>query len=429
MAKKKVSPLAHQKLQAAHRKKAYMQKLRYFCTLIGGESLYDELPGKILEMIYCVRGGPFKIRVKEGEKITRRFVRIMYTYLDEAMKEYTLDLYPDGDTKVTLSDYYQYIYPMEIMSMVVGLSFNGRDKLAVLREHADRRYADYLYQTATIITAVCATLCDLNKRSLYTFVYEKIVNTDRLPKNMEKLKYQLLTIGTHPLDVRYVKLDGDWRPVCQAGEIAHDMGECYFLPTDVLLQRLEIPGAGPDETAPVYIQQHAINRIIQRAYCAYPSIALLVVSRSFLRKRRIIPTGKNQYLIECFYEDIKIGYFVATYVDGILVIRTFLLLTQSGTPESRRLEELTGLQKKDIAYLAMDDLRTLANSDIIDDGEVRDIFIKAGCESILELCRRVKEGRESALSLSGTSRELSKLILEYIQLGAKDEEYFVNDEN
>ncbi|MDR2138084.1 MAG: hypothetical protein LBP50_00805 [Tannerella sp.] len=430
MAKKKVNIHAQHKLQAAQRKNVYMQKLRYYCTVIGDASWQHILPKPVMEIIYGLRGGPFKIRVAKGEKITKRFVKMLYTYINDEMKSNTLNLFSEGDKKVSLSDYYQYIYPIETICFTKDLLFKGKEKFDAFHACSDRRYEEYLYYTTQIISCICSALNDLNKRCLYTFVYDKVIHTERLPENSESLKYQLVTIATRPLEVRQVKIGEEKRLVCQVGEIVHDFDQSTFIPAEAPLRYLKIPGAKAGEKAPVYIQQHAIDRIMQRAYCSYPSVVLLIISRTFMDKRRIISTGKNQYLIECFYEDLKIGYFAATYVDGILVIRTFLIITHSGTPEGKKLEALTGLQKKDKTYLAIDDLRTLANSDIIDDEEIRELFIKAGCESILELCRRVKNGWEYLLSLDKTTQngELSKLLHEYIQLGAKDEEYFVNDD-
>jgi hypothetical protein len=428
MAKKKVNQYAQNKLLAAQRKKAYMQKLRLCLARIGHPEWFDLLPKSVLELIYGIRGGPFKIRVAQGEKITKRFVKMFYLFIDDGMKSLTMCLHPDttDEREILLADYYQYLFPMETVLMVKDYSFKGKEIFDAFCEDADKRFGRYLSHTMSFISAVCCACNDLSKHYVYTFVYDKAVNADRLPKDRDSLKYQLLTLGTHPLDVRHVKIGGEKRLICQIGEFVLE----EFVPVEVSLQKLRIPSAKADEKIPVYIQQHAVDRIMKRAYCSYPSVVLLLVSRAFSEDRKIIPWG-SQYLIECFYDDLKIGYFAATYIDGLLVIRTFLLITHSGTPEGQKLEELTGLQRKDKAYLSIDDLRTLANSDIIDDGEIRDIFVKAGCESILKLCRQVRDGREyHALSLEGATqnRELSKMIHEYIHSDANDEDYFVNDE-
>jgi hypothetical protein len=331
---------------------------------------------------------------------------------------------------VNLFDYFLYVLPMEAMLLSGSEEayFKGQEKFDELREAAENNYAEYLRRATGIIHNACFAFCDLSKRYLYTFTYE--VGDCATPYNPDCRKHQVVTIGAMPLDVRHVKINEERRSVCQIGEVTHNNNTSSFRPAEVLLQRLEIPGAQPGEKAPVYIQQHAVDRIMSRAYCTFPGTVGSLVDKAFSHNRKIIHTGKDQYLVECFYDDVKIGYFSAMYVDGIFVIRTFLLITHSSTPEGRKLEQLTGLQKRDKTYLAIDDLRSLANSDIIDDPAIEQLFIKAGCESIVELCRRVRCGYEYGWlwDKNTQSRELSKLITEYIQLGANDEEYFENDD-
>ncbi|MDR1102917.1 MAG: hypothetical protein LBL42_04075 [Tannerella sp.] len=435
MAKKKANIHAQQqKLQAVQRRKAFMQKLRSYCAMIGDASWFDLIPEYFRDTVYYNRGTSFTIRVEEGAKITKRFVKILYAHIDEEMKRETVELLPGSGKRVNLFDYYQVIYPLEAMLLTKRASFRGHETFRELYDSAEERCLEHFRQIVNIIYCACYVFCDLSKHCLYTFTYNRTDKPDhfsgRDSRDLDSRKRQIVTIGTLPLDVRHVKIDGERRPVCLVGEVRHHDNISTIEPSEVLLQRLRIPGAKPGQKAPVYVQQHAVDRIMQRVYCALPGLVASLIFKAFSSKRKIIPSGKNHYLVECYYDDMKIGYFLAVYVDGILVIRTFLLITHSGTPEGRKLEELTGLQQRDRAYLALDDLRSLANSDIIDDPEVRKIFIKAGCGSILEVCKRVKWGYDDGWLWDRTiqNRELSKMILEYIRLGAGDEDYFVNDD-
>jgi hypothetical protein len=430
MAKKKVNRMQQQKLLSAQHRKAFMQKLRQYCAMMGDGSLFDVLPAHILETIYCNRGISCKIRVAEGAKITKRFVKILYTHIGEQLKSETLEFLPLSIAEVNLFDYFLVVWPLEalLLSKSEKSFFNGWEKFEELRSAAAVNYVEYDQRVKQILHNACFAFCDLSKHYLYTYTYELRDNFSK--RNQDARKIQLITIDTLPLDVRHVKINEEWRTVCQVGQVDYDGETAVLTPVEVPLQRLNIPGAKPDEKAPVYIQQHAIDRIMTRAYCAFPGTVESLIHKAFYHNRKIISDGKDRYLIECFYDDMKIGYFSAVYVDGILVIRTFLLLTHSSTPEGRKLEQLTGLQKRDKIYLAIDDLRSLVNSDIIDNPDVKKIFIDAGCISIIDLCQRVQWGYEYGWlwNKNTQSRELSKLILEYIQLGANDKEYFVNDD-
>jgi hypothetical protein len=429
MAKKKANHMQQQKLLSAQHRKVFMQKLRTYCGMINNDaSTFDLLPKHILNAIYDNRGISCKIRVAEGAKITKRFVRILYTHVCEQLKSKTLEFLPNSGAKVNLFDYFLVVWPLEavLLSAPEKGFFKGQERFEKLRDAAINNYEEYDRRVKKILHLACYAFCDLSKRYLYTYTYDLQDNASE----RDFRKIQIVTIGALQLDVRHVKIGEEWRTVCQVGQVDYHGEATILTPAEVPLQRLGITGAKPDEKAPVYIQQHAVERIMTRAYCTFPGTVESLVHKAFYYKRKIIRTGKDRFLIACFYDDVKIGYLSAVYVDGMLVIRTFLLLTHSSTPEGRKLEQLTGLQKRDTIHLAIHDLRTLANSDIIDNPDVKKLFIDAGCEPIIELCYRVRMGYEHGWLWDKTtqSHELSRMILEYIRLGAADEEYFVNND-
>ena len=81
----------------------------------------------------------------------------------------------------------------------------------------------------------------------------------------------------------------------------------------------------------------------------------------------------------------KIGYFVANIVDGCVFIRTFLFITNTGTPEGKRLEKLTGLKKLDKKYLAIDRMSTFMNSDLAENPEIQKLLANSNCQSVIDL--------------------------------------------
>ncbi|MDR0700357.1 MAG: hypothetical protein LBG28_14255 [Tannerella sp.] len=227
-----------------------------------------------------------------------------------------------------------------------------------------------------IIHNACFAYDDLSKWALYTFKLDArhvIHVVDR--KTYDGIWQQTITLVLHPLDVRYVTIRDDARPMIQMGNIVHSVSDASLRPTTVSLKRLHVnEPSGGDREIPVHIQQHAINRTMQRACCVFPGSVLSLIDNAFEENRKIICESGNRYLIECYSYDIKLGYFVGMYVDGIFVIFTFLLITHNGTPEGRKLAELTGLQRQDMTFLAIDDLKTLINSDIRHDERITQIF-------------------------------------------------------
>ncbi|MDR0757268.1 MAG: hypothetical protein LBF85_05405 [Tannerella sp.] len=419
-----------QKLQAIQHRKLFMERLRKFCTLVGdGEPLFDLLPRFVLDAIYENRCTTPKIRVAKDVKITKRFVRIFYSYLEKDMKSNGIDLLIPGFAKrVSLVDYYQVAFPLECVLQSKTCYFMGREKFDAFCTCIEERYHKYVEEFVNTVHCICHAYCDLSKRILYTFEYEMQRTMTVIDgKSYTGVIYQIITLGTYPLEVRHVAIHGDRRLVVQTGEIVHRDNVSSLNPTTVPLRRLHVADPSGKKEIPVYVQQHAIDRTMQRACCIEPGSVPALIHNAFYHKRKIIREG-DRYLVECFYYDIKIGYFVGTIVDGLFVILTFLFITHSSTPEGRKLAALTGLKREDMAFLAIDNLKTLINSDIADDERIARIFTEAGCESILKMNFQLSIGYYDWLwDDTKQDSELSKLIAEYIQLGDSDEDYFENE--
>ncbi|MDR1456395.1 MAG: hypothetical protein LBJ01_12140 [Tannerella sp.] len=427
--KKKVNSHAQQKLLIMQHKKLYLERLRKVCAQIGdGEFLFDLLPSYARDAVYENRGATLKIRVDKGAKITKRFVKIMYSHLEKEMKNKRMELMVPGIVEyVNLIDYFQLILPLEAVLTSVP-RFSGREKFDAFILNMNERYEKYHKDLIYIVHCACHAYCDLSKRGLYTFTFVEQRSSNVVDrKSYTGMLYQIITLGLYPLEVRHVTIHGDRRPVVQTGEVKHNNNISGLTPTTVPLKRLLVKDPSGQTNVPVYIQQHAVDRIMQRACCIFPGSVPSLVNEAFNKKRKIIREG-DKYLVECYYYDIKIGYFVGMLVDGIFVVLTFLLITHSGTPEGRKLTKLTGLQRSDITFLAIDDLKTLINSDIRYDERIAQIFIDAGCESILQMNFQLSIGNYDWLwDDAKQDAELSKLIAEYIQLGNTDEEYFENE--
>ncbi|MDR1561745.1 MAG: hypothetical protein LBS54_01490 [Dysgonamonadaceae bacterium] len=426
--KKKTNVYVQQKIQAAKHQKIFMERLRNLCTTIGnGEQLFDLLPYYVTNTIYVNRGAAIKIRVEPGAKITKRFVKIMYAHIDQETKKKKINiLLPGRDIEVSLSEYNQYILPLETVLLNVP-EFHGKEKFDDFVKCWEDRYRSYIQGLIGIVNNTCYAYSDIGRKKFYTFQYNEHRAYNGCGKNEHTgMLYQVITLGIYKLDIKHVTINGDSRPAVQTGEIQHSYNQSTLLPTTVLARRLGLKTLGSKEI-PVYVQQHAVERTMQRACCVYPGCVHSMINKAFINKHQIIREGER-YLIECYDNDIKIGYFVGIYVEEILVIRTFLLITHSGTPEGRKLSELTGLQRSDISFLAIDDLKTLINSDIVHDSRVLQIFLEAGCESILDMNFMLHRGDFAWLKDEAKQNiKLAEMITEYIQLGDSDEEYFEND--
>jgi hypothetical protein len=425
--KKKANHYAQAKIQAIRHRKAYYEQLRNICNYIfDGEPLIDLLPKSAMDAIYENRMAAFKIRVEPGTKITKRFVKILRAHIDNEQKNKKLDLMiPGKDKKVSIQDYCRYVNPLEgVIDSYPDLPWKEKFKDFTL--NIENRIRENTIEFAHIVNNACYAYCDLSKQALYKYKFDQH-RTYYEDEDKTGLFYYIITLGLLPLDVRHVEIRGKIRPVVNTGSVKHEYNVSRLIPVTFPLHLLGIDDPTGNTEVPVYIQQHAVNRTMQRACCTFPGNVPSLIDGAFVKDRKFIREG-DRYLVECYYYEIKIGYFVGMYIDGIFVILTFLLITHASTPEGRKLSELTGLQRDDISFLAIDDLKTLINSDINYDERIERIFIEAGCESILEMNFQVSIGDFYWLyDASKQAAEFSKMLAEYIQLGDSDEEYFENE--
>ena len=90
-------------------------------------------------------------------------------------------------------------------------------------------------------------------------------------------------------------------------------------------------------------------------------------------------------LIEYRIYGTRTGYFKIDIVGNIVVVRTFLFLTNNGTPEGELLGKNTGLKMLDKKYLLIDKLSTFISSDIGTSPQLKKIFCDSGCQSLFDL--------------------------------------------
>jgi hypothetical protein len=119
--------------------------------------------------------------------------------------------------------------------------------------------------------------------------------------------------------------------------------------------------------------------------------------------------SSHDMLIEYRIFGTKAGYFVVDVVDGIVIVKTFLFLTNNGTPEGALLWKNTGLKMLDKKYLAIDKLSTFITSDIVKNEQINKIFTDAGCESLLELHSKIND-----ICTKRSSQSTCSLMLDYL---------------
>lgn len=134
----------------------------------------------------------------------------------------------------------------------------------------------------------------------------------------------------------------------------------------------------------VYIQHHALQRLEERLGIL-PGVIHHAIYELFGDKELVYQNQGASSLVEFRLYGVKIGYLVCSLAEDKIVIRTFLFLTNDGTPEGKRLSELTKLELLDKAYLGIDTLEGFLSFNIAEDARLSALFTEAGCGGLLDL--------------------------------------------
>ena len=137
---------------------------------------------------------------------------------------------------------------------------------------------------------------------------------------------------------------------------------------------------------PVYVQSHAIKKLHERVPISDGSFVHDAMWQS-LRSPKVTRNHKGEYLIEYWFFDYKLGYFVAEVVEQSILVTTFLFLTMQGTPEAISLFDHLRLRRPDIEQLGLDSLQSFLFTDLQTDQELVRIFEKCGCGHMLKMAR------------------------------------------
>ena len=188
---------------------------------------------------------------------------------------------------------------------------------------------------------------------------------------------ELQVHSTKPEVISYT-IDGNNRPLYRVGWGVKD----DFQWSALKLKNIKLEGYNINIPVDVYIQSHALHRLEERIDClCYPFLQYQLYIT--LKNPEIINFEGNS-LLEYKINDTKYGYFVLEYIEGIIVIKTFLFLTNNGTPEGKKLKEISGLNKLDKQYWAIDKLSTFLSKEFINNESLKELFTEAGCKQLFE---------------------------------------------
>jgi hypothetical protein len=365
-----LNPLASQ----AKHKRDYLSRLKIVCDKLVGPGWFDLIPAEDIDVIYQKRYPSLTIKNAPGAVIDsarwQTYRETLSTLLDapafDAMEQ-------NIPLKTMLSEGLTLIH---FVSMMAESRFPRSEELrAVFKPFLITTNGYYSY----IADQVAALLFLMDVRN--GNYKDGFLHADRTQTNIGKVPATANTIFVHlfkPI-IDKVVIEGSKREIIAVNR---------FVPRGVSLQVKFRPSAiglqsATDDPLPVYIQRHAIQRLDERLGLQANNVHSHLFFSLFEQPVNYV-LGNGCTLIEFNMYEYKVGYLLTTLHGDKLVIRSFLFLTNDGTPEGRKLRALTGLAKYDKKYLGIDKLSTFTAYRIHEDEALSALFKEAGCSSLLD---------------------------------------------
>jgi len=381
--KKKPQTQQDQKHLATQYRADFFCKMKRIIDSVCGADIYPLIPQYILDDAYLCRSAPFKFKIEYNSNVPTKTLNDAKAILPNLIKKQNI-LLPPNNLEITLYDFYTVVFTIIILnSRIADTTFAHAAKVKealqfFVNDTATNEIANQ--HMHSILYTYNLYECDLRK-TLFWYKYDMII-----PKIFPSETENFIIINSTTPETITVVVDGNARPAIRVGWAFAFIGaEWLSLKPSVLGFKspfAEIP-------LKVYIQSHAINRLLERIDCFWSGYIQFNIHSSLVAPI-IAHDTNNNLLIEFRIFGTKAGYFRADVVEGIILIRTFLFITNNGTPEGQLLEKNTGLQKFDKKYLAIDKLSTFMNSDLDKNVEVQQIFINAGCQCLIDLYNNMK---------------------------------------
>ncbi|MDR1678669.1 MAG: hypothetical protein LBR81_02720 [Prevotellaceae bacterium] len=404
---KKITPHQQQKILDAQLKKAFRERLRKMCEIIGDKSYFNVLPPLFIDILYTLRGYSLRVLPWKDSVVPKAFLKDLEAILRHWSNNTQLEVIEGSGKTVSGEDFIHVLQSFAKMFEFEVVPFEGMELFDPLVKNYKRIYHTYFNSLVRLAEAVIMLEMDL---SAAQHTYHIHINVDE-----ESLRGKFsIELEKVELDTVYVTFNGNSRLCTRVGLIR----DTQLIYPDIPVSKFDPQSKFGKLNVPVYIQPHALKRIAERTGIPTPGLINFHIFQALMVPSISIKEDGGM-LIEFYIENLKVGYLLADLTDGMIIIRTFLFLTNNGTPEGKKLEELTGLQKDDKKYWGIDNLQALTHSDILENDEICSIFRQAGCEPLLQLCEKMQKEEylwKGIYAEENTNiSHVSSAILDYLQ--------------
>ena len=372
--KKNVAPV-----NRAKHKREYIESFLKFANSMGFSEISEDLTENRKGLIYNLRITQPRIIIDASENTcdNRKMVESdINEFLDDT-HIWKNPVYPT----ITRREFY--VQGFQLASFITSLERSAQhadnELYVLLRERHDKYIDEYYNGLNTFVGYMIylGAVYSAPDRRYYWFCseFEKKITGSGL------ISYYCLRLYNHNCEKRKVLIDNEPRTIYRLGFPKHKTGFNWATINSV---ELPIKTVNMKKSLPVYVQMHALHRMEERLDCVNYYMSVLFLNDS-VEHCKIVTSPSGDMLLEYRYDKIKLGYLKIDMLEDILVIRTFLFITNNNTPEGARLHRIAGLQLEDKKFLQIDRLSTFLQPDVRNNKFICSLFNEAGCGELLKL--------------------------------------------
>lgn len=389
------------------RERLYFSKIKEVMNIVGSDEAFEMLDNPFnRKIVWGCRSSPLKVSFGKDLKLDASFEKIWSDLFVRIHKTEKIEVCGKA---ISFYDVWMYLEPLHVFARnLVEHQLDKKKFLSLLPkllteydEFRDRLY-DLIFASAEIMLH---RFFLYYPGTLYYDVKKESKNVDGFPRWDTRFEFHVKNYEKETIFIQNEKRNA-YKLVLWSKRFGFYNIEVeirHFIP-DSEFGSIKIQ---------VYITGHVLCRLDERLKLYYDHRLVIGILAAF-HTPEITNIGHDNYLIAYYIDKIKVGYFFATLSEAKLLVRTFLFITNNGTPEGDKLAEMLNLEKLDKQYLKIDSLDTFMDSDIGKNSKVRECFEKAGCGHIIDC------GLESIIVSDYV--ECADKISKYLKFDEKEEE-------
>ena len=410
MTRKKKRNNRHNKQEMRHHRNQFLKKTEQTMALVGDASAFKLLSKADYTLLFHCRLRPYKIILPnpQDSKINSHILKAMNHNLTTLLQQKYIEF---GRPKIKISVYDFSVY-LETLHLFWSNAPKNNPEIAEQFRACFPLFAEVDFTDIRVAVLVKVK----NAINLTVWFFSNVTShfMRASPEEVKKLTspydnavfFNNYILEEKPAETKMLKIDGHSRIVYR---LYHDNGEA-FVPLTIKPERLGIQGVMQKFPLQVYIQEHALIRIGERIGKFYAIFNYLPVTSAIFLSDPVPAENKYSCLFPFKISGLKLGYLKGDIIGDKLVIRTFLFLTNNGTPEGKKLHKLIGIEKADKKYLGIDQMSAFIYSDINEDKKLKSLFCEAGCGDLFRL------NKNMLINTNGKKITSAKLLTQYLGL-------------